>query len=97
MDLLFHRYANPFILLDGFIMTSSLHQFIYDFYKMLNEDRVERSEWEFFLHKVFDQSWDEFKESIAPTNKVENVDFDLGATFKKSKNMLKDFTPKSEV
>ena len=45
MDLLFKRYASPFILLDGFIITSSLNNFIDDFLGFINETR----EWEFFF------------------------------------------------
>ena len=92
MDLLFKRYASPFILLDGFIITSSLNNFIDDFLGFVNEKR----EWEFFLHKVYDQTWSEFSNNIKPSENQKPID--LGATLIKSKNMLNDFAPtESEV
>lgn len=86
MDLLFSKYASPFVLLDGFIQTFTLSNFIDEF---LNFHR-EREAWEFFLHKVFDISWDEFKKSLVPH---EEEKIDVGATLIKSKRMLNNFTP----
>ena len=95
MDLLFKRYASPFILLDNLIATTSLRDFIDDFYKFINEEKQEESNWQFFLHRVFDKSWKDFCEEIDSTNKAEKID--LGATLVKSKNMLNNFTPEGEV
>ena len=91
MDLLFKRYASPFVLLDSLIMTNSLNNFVDDFIDFVKED----NEWEFFLHKVYDKSWSEFSDSIKPSDNQEPID--LGATIKKSKNMLNNFTPEGEV
>ena len=95
MDLLFKRYASPFILLDNLIATTSLRDFIDDFYKFINKEKQEESNWQFFLHRVFDKSWKDFCEEIDSTNKAEKID--LGATLVKSKNMLNNFTPEGEV
>ena len=95
MDLLFSRYASPFVLLDNLILTNSTSDFIYDMFKFINEEKEERTQWEFFLHKVYDKSWKEFIDEIHISNKQKEVD--LGATLNKSKNMLKNFTPESEV
>ena len=91
MDLLFTRYASPFVLLDGLILTNSLNNYIDDFFGFINEDR----EWEFFLHKIYDQSWSEFSKEIEQSENQKPVD--LGATLVKSKNMLNNFTPEGEV
>ena len=91
MDLLFVRYASPFVLLDSLILTNSLNNFVDDFFDFVIEERKERTEWEFFLHKVFDKSWDEFSNSIKPSENQEPID--LGATLTKSKNILHNFTP----
>ena len=91
MDLLFVRYASPFILLDGFILTNSLNSFVDDFFDFVRED----NEWEFFLHKVYDQSWSEFSNEIVQEENQKPID--LGATLMKSKNMLNNFTPEGEV
>ncbi len=87
MDLLFVRYASPFVLLDGLIMTNSLNSFVDDFFDFVNEER----NWEFFLHKIYDKSWSEFSDSIKQSENNEPID--LGATLVKSKNMLNNFTP----
>ena len=91
MDLLFVRYASPFILLDGFILTNSLNSFVDDFFDFVRED----NEWEFFLHKVYDQSWSEFSNEIVQEENKKPIN--LGATLMQSKNMLNNFTPEGEV
>ena len=91
MDLLFTRYASPFVLLDGLILTNSLNNYVDAFFGFINEDR----EWEFFLHKVYDKSWSEFSKEIEQSENQKPVD--LGATLVKSKNMLNNFTPEGEV
>ena len=91
MDLLFTRYASPFILLDSFITTNSLNDFVNDFFNFVIEERKEKSQWEFFLHKVYDKSWSEFGDDIEQSENQKPID--LGATLVKSKNMLNNFTP----
>ena len=87
MDLLFTRYASPFVLLDGLIISGSFSLFIDDFIDFVSE----KVQWDFFLHKIFDKSWDEFRsENETPDD---NNEIDLGATLMKSKNMLNNFTP----
>ena len=87
MDLLFKRYASPFLLLDSLILTNSLNNFISDFIDFVRED----NEWEFFLHKVYDKSWSEFSDEIVQEENQKPIN--LGATLMKSKNMLNNFTP----
>lgn len=91
MDLLFTRYASPFVLLDGLILTNSLNNFVNEFFNIVNEERKEKSQWEFFLHKVYDKSWNEFVNDIEQSENQTPID--LGATLVKSKNMLSNFTP----
>ena len=95
MDLLFKRYASPFLLLDNFILTSSCNDFIDDFCKIIIEEREHKTQWEYFLHKVFDQSWSDFVSGVKVSNEPEEID--LGATIIKSRDMLKNFTPEREV
>ena len=91
MDLLFTRYASPFVLLDGLLLTNSLNNFVNDFFNIVNEERKEKSQWEFFLHKVYDKSWSDFVNDIEQSENQTPVD--LGDTLVKSKNMLSNFTP----
>ena len=69
----------------------SLSDFIDDFFKFVGDEREEDTKWQFFLHKVFDKSWKEFCDEIESINKSDEVD--LGATIKKSHDMLTNFTP----
>ena len=87
MDLLFKRYANPFILLDNLLLTNSLSAFIDDVLRFKQEDEM----WEFFLHKVYDKSWKEFIDELNVSNDTQQVD--IGATIVKFKNILNNFTP----
>ena len=87
MDLLFKRYASPFVLLDSLIIANSLNSFVDDLIVFVKED----NEWEFFLHKVYDKSWKEFSDDIKLSENEKPID--LGATLIKSKNILNNFTP----
>ena len=95
MDLLFKRYASPFVLLDILILISSASSFIDDLINHINKEKEEQIQWEFFLHKVFDKSWKEFNDEV--NQPINDEKIDLGATVKKSRNMLNNFTPESEV
>ena len=95
MDLLFKRYASPFILIDNLILTNSSSSFIDDLIDFINKEKEEQINWEFFLHKVFDKSWKEFCDEVSQP--IDDKEIDLGATVKKSKDMLNNFTPESEV
>lgn len=95
MDLLFKRYASPFVLLDNLILISSASSFIDDLIKHINKEKEEQIQWEFFLHKVFDKSWKEFNDEV--NQPINDEKIDLGATVKKSRDMLNKFTPEREV
>lgn len=95
MDQLFKRYADPFILLDNLIQTSSLSEFIDDMFKFINKEMQERTQWEFFLHRIYDESWNDFIERIKSEENSQTVD--LGTTLKNSREMLINFTPEDEV
>lgn len=95
MDLLFKRYASPFLLLDNLIQTNSLSSYIDDIFKFINSENQERTQWEFFLHRVYDESWTDFIERIKSEENSQTVD--LGATLKNSREMLINFTPEDEV
>ena len=91
MDLLFKRYASPFILIDNLILIGSSSSFIDDLIDFINKEKKEQINWEFFLHKVFDKSWKEFSDEVSQP--IDDKEIDLGATVKKSKDMLNNFTP----
>ena len=91
MDLLFKRYASPFLLIDQLILTNGLDKFIDDLFKFMGGEKQEQTKWEFFLHKIYDKSWKEFCNEIEVSNVENNVN--IGETLIKSKNILTNFTP----
>lgn len=87
MDLLFSKYASPFLLLDQMISCGRFLEFVVEFIDLENE----RIQYEFWLHRVWDKSFNEFKEEIKPKNVIpaENLE----TTINNSKNILINFVP----
>ena len=87
MDLLFKRYASPYLLVDEMLGIGQFSGFISDVIRMKDEDE----QWELFLHKVMGQSFAEFKDSIAMTKQVTKDEIET--TVNNSYAILKDFSP----
>ncbi len=64
MDWLFKRYANPFPFMDGMILTGRFADFVDEFVAMVREEREEQTSWEFYLHKVVEGSFQDFRENM---------------------------------
>ena len=53
--------------------------------------------WEYFLHKVWDKAFNEFKNEINSTTEMEPIKEEVvEATVIKSKNILDGFTPEGK-
>ena len=92
MDLLFKRYASPFLLLDEIILTDKLTEFVSHIVDETNNEQ----EWEFFLHKVFDKSFREFKESLRTTERPREMSkLDIETTIKDSLDICLLYTSPS--
>lgn len=89
MDLLFSKYASPFLLLDQMIRMQRLAEFIVEFMSMDDEQRT----WDFYLHKVFDKSFDDFKQSLTSSANIIPSELQLETTIKDSKDILNNFIP----
>ena len=48
------------MLLNQFVETGRFAEYILEFIDIKNEETKERVQWEFFLHKVFGMSWEEY-------------------------------------
>ncbi len=93
MDLLFKRYADPFSLVDGYIQTSRLCEFIGVFI----EQKIESDRWEYWLHKVWDKTYPEFIEALHTSQDLQEMsDEDIETTIKKSMDILGNFAPEQE-
>lgn len=86
MDLLFSRYASPFLLLDGYIQTNRFLEFVLKLIEINNDEKI----YDVWIHKVYDQSYEDFKESI--NSKNEGMDEGkIETTLNESRNILNDF------
>lgn len=94
MDTLFSKYACPFDFVDGMIQTGRFSEFVKEFIELDNSKREEEQMWQVYLHKVFDKSYNEFRESIKFDNREEVSELEIEATVKDSKNILANFIPK---
>lgn len=88
MDLLFHRYASPFLLLDQIIPSGDLSEFI----STVWEVRDEEMQWQYFLSKVFDKSFEDFKESLKSQTQGMTKQ-EIETTIKDSMAMMDSFVP----
>lgn len=84
MDRLFKRYADPFLFIDSLIISERFTEFVLELLDIENEEMM----WQFYLHKVYDKSFDEFKESMKPVPKEQ-----LETTVQNSKSILNNFNP----
>lgn len=93
MDLLFKRYASPFLLLDGYIQTSRFTECI----KAICKQKADDDKWEFFLHKVWDKSYPEFCDALKTSQDLNNMsERDVEKTVQKSMSILENFSPQGE-
>lgn len=60
MDLLAQRYADPFLMLDNFIRIGQLHEFSVEIMKQISDEKVQDIRWEYYLHKVWDMSFNDY-------------------------------------
>jgi hypothetical protein len=74
------------------ISTGRLFEFVQEFIKTHNEEQEDKSIWEFWLHKVFDQSLQEFKETLKNTNIAAPTQKELEETVRASFEMLEGFS-----
>ena len=75
------------------ISTGRLYEFVCEFVKTHNDEEEEKSLWEFWLHKVSDQSWAEFRESIGSGNQAAApTQNDIEETVRLSFEMLEGFS-----
>lgn len=89
MDLVFHRYASPFLLLDQVVGNDELSEFVSMLWDVTDEER----EWQYFLAKVFDKSFEDFKQAIKPQPPISRRE--LETTIKESRDMMNAFVPGS--
>lgn len=93
---MYQRYANPLELLDAMIDTGRLYEFVREVINIRNEEMEDKTAWEVWLHRVFDMSWHEFRESLndkSSTTKAAPTHERLTETVRTSAQMLMNFCP----
>lgn len=97
MDLLSQRYANPYMVMDDFIRLGQFHEFTVDILTTIAEEKIHNARWEYYIHKVWNMSFDEYiAECKSKQDKEKNNDMsvqDISNIVSDSMNMLKGFKP----
>lgn len=92
---MFKRYSNPFSLFDELIESNQFNDFI----TALNAKYIEDIEYDLWLHKVYNKSFEEFKKDISISRDAQAgymEEKDIKATVKKSNDILSNFNPQQE-
>ena len=88
-DLLFSKYASPQILIDQLISNGDFFDWVVEFINAENDKQA----WEVWLHKVFDKSFEDFRNSLLQTRSNQMDDEQLETTISNSKSILNGFIP----
>lgn len=94
MDLLFKRYASPFSFIDGMILTGRFDEFVSSFIQTVNREREEETSWQYFLHKVFEGSYADFKNGMKVRAENQNLSTrTIETTINQSMKILQKISP----
>lgn len=95
MDLLSQRYASPFLILDDFIRLQQLHEFVYEVLKKISEEKVHEARWQYYLHRVYDMSFEEYVRRCEQPQKADKgmTHEEIGTVISDSKKILEGFIP----
>lgn len=97
MDLLFKRYASPFLFMDGMIQTGRFDDFVIEFVKTINEEKEEKTQWDFYLHKVVEGTFKDFKDEIEINRQNQQLSQrTIETTVNHSLDILNRFNPETQ-
>ena len=83
--------------MNGMILTGRFSEFVTDFVKATNEEKEQQHNWEFFLHRVWDKTFETFKKEIEEQKQVQNMsERTIETTIQHSMNILNNFNPDRE-
>lgn len=80
------------MLLEQMFLNGQLCDFIDGFTRIRNDEINEKTQWEFYLHRVFDKSFSDFVSENEFANMPETAG-NLEETFNHSFDMLENFIP----
>ena len=94
MDLLFQRYASPFLFMDGMMQSGRFSEFVTEFVHAWNEDYEFDLDWDIYLHKIEGKSFDEFRDEIKTNKELQNMtENTIESTVQNSLDILNNFKP----
>lgn len=97
MDCLHKRYGNPFSFLNSVIENGQFCWFVRSFFETLHKEEDEQRTWEFYLHRVLEGSFDDFKNGIQNNQKNQTMtDTAMEVTVKNSMEILRKLSPEKE-
>lgn len=91
MDLLFKRYASPFLLVDQMLLTGQFSAFVTEVLELDTDERL----WNIFLHKIEGQSFNEWKASLSQEQDKMMTKNEIETTVNDSFDILNGFEPTS--
>lgn len=96
MDLLSRRYASPFFVVDEMLSQGRFFEFVCEINKIADEEETKKKLWDIWIHRVFDKSFDEWKQQIESRMTAEQeTTQNIEATVKNSKDILCGFNPQT--
>ena len=97
MDRLYKRYADPFSFINGMIQAGRFHEFVRSFWDTTQKELNEEKSWEFYLHRVFEGSFDDFMKAQKTEAEHRNLtDRTIETTLKQTNDILRNFNPEKE-
>lgn len=81
------------LLLDRMISSGRLEEFVDDFVCIYNEEQEDKTLWEIWLHRIFDKSFVEWKDSISGKEKAAPTPEELRSIAQDSMSILAGFAP----
>ena len=94
MDRLYQRYADPFSFINGMILSGRFHEFVSSFWNHTQKELNEEKSWDFYLHRVFEGSFDDFMKAQKTEAEHRNMSKQtIETTIKNSMNILNNFNP----
>lgn len=82
-------------LLDNMLMTGQLYRFVSGIIKTVNEELEEKTLWEFWLHKDWERSWKDFRESLNDKHNAAPTQQETLDIVKESMQIAASFRPVS--
>ena len=94
MDLLSKRYANPCFFMDGMIQSGRFCEFVVEFANTITKEKEDERNWEFFLHKVWEGTYQDFCADVENNKKnLTMTKRTIETTVQHSMNILNNFSP----